>query len=128
MKKIYKSLYYVSTDKKQWRRYYTNDVMFHYLDIPENEILYQEFKYEDINFEHFEERITLFGKRYKYIDSWYVEDYFSIKPEETLYLKKCYKEVENIFSIKELMNNLNADDFIEYLKDRGINSCPITNI
>lgn len=44
-----------------------------------------------------------------------------------VYVKWAWEEVEKAYSIKSLADLLPAEQFCEYLKDRGINTCPMMN-
>ena len=65
-----------------------------------------------------------FGNRYSY----FYTDWFSIKFSDVNFVsyrisKRPY--VQKYYTLQDLMKNLPADEMIEYLKDNGLNVCPI---
>lgn len=68
---------------------------------------------------------TLFKKKPKiqvdYSDAWDAVFYRSFN---TLSYKKVYEEMKNV-TMSWLMEHTSADEFIQYLKERGITACPM---
>ena len=68
-----------------------------------------------------------FGDRYSY----FYTNWFSIKFSNVNFVsyrinKKHY--VQKNYTLQDLMKNLSADELIEYLKDSGLNVCPIAEV
>lgn len=57
----------------------------------------------------------------RYQDAW---DWVEYRRFDTMSYKREYKEYENV-SFKWLTEHLSADQFIQYLKERGITTCPM---
>lgn len=49
-------------------------------------------------------------------------------PNDLHIIHKSYEEVDlKHYTLKEIMDRTSAEDFIEYLKNNGINTCPMIN-
>lgn len=59
--------------------------------------------------------------RVSYVDAW---DYVDYRHFDTMLYKRKYTERKDV-SFKWLMEHLTADQFIQYLKERGITTCPM---
>jgi hypothetical protein len=59
--------------------------------------------------------------RVYYVDAW---DYVDYRRFDTMSYKRKYTERKDV-SFKWLMEHLTADQFIQYLKERGITTCPM---
>ena len=59
--------------------------------------------------------------RIRYNDSW---DDVAYQCFHTFAYKRTFVEMENV-TLEWIMKNLSADECIQYLKDRGITTCPI---
>lgn len=59
--------------------------------------------------------------RVSYNDAW---DYVQYRHFNTMSYKREYSEWKNV-SLNWIIEHLSADDCIQYLKDRGITTCPI---
>lgn len=68
---------------------------------------------------------TLFRRKplvdIRYADAW---DYVSYRHFDTLSYKRTYTEWTTV-SMQWLMEHATADQFIQYLKERGITTCPM---
>lgn len=74
-----------------------------------------------------ETEYTFFGKKRKLVlpsDDLYISRYTYTEKENAVFeVKKVYNPYST--TLKSLADLLPADDFIQYLKDRGINTCPM---
>lgn len=116
---------YFSTDNENWTHISYSDKL-HYTQSFNNVIT--EFRYEDVESKYifYLHKPELFNKKeYKY--KWYgLYNEFRIYPNQKLYVKKVWVTSDSSdWSFDKLSRELNAEEFIEYLKDRGLNVCPI---
>lgn len=65
--------------------------------------------------------LGLFGRPIKVLSSW--DDKFIIHENDTVYVRKRWHK-DNL-TMEQLSHYLSADDFIQYMKDRGITICPM---
>lgn len=116
---------YFSTDNENWTHINYSDKL-HYAQSFNNVIT--EFRYEDVESKYIFDlhKPKLFNKKeYKY--KWCgLYNEFRIYPNQKLYVKKVWVTSDSSnWSFDRLSRELNAEEFIEYLKDRGLNVCPI---
>ena len=71
----------------------------------------------------FNKRIKKF--RIKNMRNWESEDYKPGKINFPVSRETIYKPLNYDMSFKELSEELSAEDFIRWMKDNGINTCPI---
>lgn len=130
MLKVYDVYYYVSVDGADWRRidraYTIKD------EEPTDRIILDNATFDEVR-EYLENHMvwgmsnncTLFRNKptveISYSDAWSPVEYRNFK---TLSYKEVYKEWKNV-SLKWLMEHATADQFIQYLKERGITTCPM---
>lgn len=68
----------------------------------------------------------IFDKReYKYRDLWHRDKIIIVKKGEKLIIKQVWEKRKFTYSFDELARYLSAEEFIEYLKDHGMNTCPM---
>ena len=66
----------------------------------------------------------IFGEQYANFFTEWREIKFSNVNFVSYEIKTAYREIKN-YTMQTLINNLPADEMIEYLKDNGLNVCPI---
>lgn len=84
---------------------------------------------------------TAFGKTFfkkkEYVkirkSDWWSDGYYQLFeedfPNDLYIIHTDYVEVDlNYYTLKEIMDRTKASDFIEYLKDNGLTTCPMINI
>lgn len=138
MKKVYYSNLLVRINRKEWLPLHW-DNSFHYME--EEEMIKESFI---ISIEDFEKlwnfakekdwifnRVSFLKKRFIFVDSIrtcdndtkiFERDFVSFE------FKKAFREANKNLGIAFLADKLPADEFCEYLKDRGISTCPLQNI
>ena len=130
MLKVYNVMHYVSVDGGKWCRVESNgQTMIDDSEVVENVI--------NGSFEHWCEylqarnlpgmyyKTTLFKKKPCIVT--YSSSYDSVVKHthfKNLSYKTVYKELEYV-SLGDIINRYPADQAIQYLKERGINTCPI---
>ena len=119
---------YFSTDKEhQTKRTYLGNYNLNYLE-PQKEVIL-EFPYENVDESGYTFELHkpwFFNcKEYKIRRWFHYDDHFIIKPGQTLYKKLAFEPLGYTMSYDELSKYLDADKFIEYLKDHGLTVCPI---
>lgn len=130
MLKVYRVESYVSIDGSDW---WHVGVDGHAVrdDDPTEKILFENFTFEQC-YEFLQGKgldgiwrsKTFFRKKpMLYIGEWFYESrpYTSF---DTISYKYVYKEWESV-SLEWIMKHLSADQCIQYLKERGITTCPI---
>lgn len=124
-RQVYQKIYY-KYDKKGKKIKEVSDRAYsilHYGKIPADT------KYEYINFS--ELSIPIYEcKGKKYLSGYYRNDFLGCNISETDFVKyiveiKYVPVNDSAFSLMELMKQLKASDMIEYLKDRGMKTCPM---
>ena len=131
MLKVYHCYTYVSMDGGDWRR--LGDSGYRITDEELSErIILDNASFADTR-EYLKNNIcnamyndeTFFGHKpiikIGYSDAW---DYVSYKHFDTLSYKIVYKEWKSV-TMKWLMEHASADQVIQYLKERGITTCPM---
>lgn len=129
MKELGHIEYYLSTDKVNWIRhcgifYYKT----RYMEPFEDE--YKEWTYEqlddDVTWNFWTHKPCLFNKKeYKEISYFCGNEPFRVYPGEKVYEKKVWYKNKYSKSFDSLSKDMDADEFIEYLKDNGLNVCPL---
>ena len=122
----------ITNGKREFKEALHNFYSWHYIELPLNtdEIVttYDEFLEKAtwcIWYESKSKRDkNKFGERYSY----FYTGTFPIKFSDTNFVsyeirKRHY--VQERYTMQDLMKNLSADEMIEYLKDSGLNVCPI---
>lgn len=130
MLKVYNYYAYVSVDGEKWRCIDDGHTI---RDEEPTDLIILDNATFDETYEYLSNHIvwnmwhdlTLFRKKpiieVRYYDAW---DSVTYRHFNTLSYKKIYKEWENV-SMEWLMKHASADQFIQYLKERGITACPI---
>ena len=122
----------VTNGKREFREALHNSYSWHYIELPLNtdEIVttYDEFLEKATWYIWYESKSKRdkqrFGDRFSYFNT----AWRSIKFGNTNFVS--YKIVtkyyeEKYYTLQQLMDNLPAEEMIEYLKDNGLNICPI---
>ena len=130
MLKVYNYYAYVSVDGVEWRRIDDGHKITD--EEPSDCLILNNATFDEVR-EYLSEHIvwgmsndsTFFRKKpiisIYYSDAWGSVEYKHFK---TLSYKKVYKEWENV-PLKWLMEHATADQFIQYLKEHGITTCPM---
>lgn len=136
MLKVYKVEYYVSIDDGEWREV-EEGLHYNYVLKDEAESKEQAILPRAMTFQEFYEYIksnplygvnygkNIFGKQYITLmydwswDSW--ESYYKFN---TISYKRVFKECTNM-TLSEIFEHFPADKVIQYLKERGITTCPM---
>lgn len=125
MKELGRYITYYSVNKEKWTHIHTTSYIF-YAEPDKDEIT--EIKYEDLdmnNHKFMYHKPSLFDrKEYKYTD-YHWDYYYNVYPGQTLYIKKVWESIDFTCSFECLSREMRSDDFIEYIKDRGLSVCPI---
>lgn len=122
----------VTNGKREFREALHNSYSWHYIELPLNtdEIVttYDEFLEKATWYIWYESKSkrdkNKFGERYSY----FYTGAFPIKFSDTNFVSYEIKKrhhVQERYTMQDLMKNLPADEMIEYLKDNGLNVCPI---
>ena len=131
MLKVYNVYEYISVDGREWRRvggsgYRITDEELSDCIILDNASFdetreYVKNNYPDVMFndETFFRHKPLI--QIKYDDCW---EYATYKHFDTLSYKRVYKERKDV-TMQWLMEHASADQVIQYLKERGITTCPM---
>ena len=142
-----KKFYRVYTVVKYQKKDYTVDCSSGWAYLEEDEIKnfmveeildswekLKKFAIEDIHGIHTHLNKTFF-KKTEYIslrtDFWWSDGYIKIFEKDftndLIIRYNDYKEITNLdcYSLKEIMERTSANDFIKYLKDNGITTCPM---
>ena len=131
MLKIYDILFYVSVDGADWRR--VGDICHTALNEEPQDITFldnasfneaREFLSHNHLFGVWNKDSLFIGKptiAVAYADAWETVYY---RRFHTISYKKEYREWENV-TLEWIMKNLPADKCIQYLKERGITTCPM---
>ena len=130
MLKVYNYYAYVSVDSAEWRRiddgYTIREEEPEELPILDNATFDEAYEYisEYIVWNMFPNR-TLFSKK-PVIQIYYSDAYDVVKYKrfKTLSYKKVYKEWKDV-PLQWLMEHVSAEQFVQYLKERGITTCPM---
>jgi hypothetical protein len=131
MLKVYYIRDYVSIDGSEWRSVggYGEKVID---GEPENELRLDNASFNEV-YEYLTRHLlsgvwndtTFFRKKpliqVSYNDAW---DWVEYRHFNTMSYKREYKEWKNV-PLKWLMEHASADQFIQYLKERGITTCPM---
>ena len=131
MLKVYCAYDYVSIDGANWRKVSGGGYKITDEDVEDSLIL------DQVSFEKAREYLSnnflqgvynesTFWRskptiRVSYVGAWDYVDYLHF---DTMSYKVEYKECKDV-SFKWLMEHLTADQFIQYLKERGITTCPM---
>ena len=130
MLKIYTYYAYVSVDGADWRLIDDGDTIRE--EEPTDTLILDNATFDE-TYEYLSNHIiwnmwkdhTLFRKKpmieIRYVDAW---DSVTYKHFNTLSYKRVYKEWKDV-PLKWLMEHASADQFIQYLKERGITTCPM---
>ncbi len=131
MLKIYNVTDYISIDGANWRvvgnrGYMATDEEPKNTLILDNVSFSEAYKYLSlIHLDGVHNDCTFFRNKpliqVYYYDAW---DYVQYRRFNTMSYKREYSERKNI-SLNWIMEHLAADDCIQYLKDRGITTCPV---
>lgn len=131
MLKIYDTISYVSIDGADWRSVGVTGYRVSEEELTEafrlNNVSFDE-SYQFLSYFHLDgigTDVSFFRKKpiiwVKYRDAWESVEYRHFK---TISYKTCYVERAYV-TLDWIMNNLTVDQAIQYLKERGINTCPI---
>ena len=132
MLKIYSVTSYVSIDGTFWREVGLHNEYVALNEKPENKLFFTGISFDEL-YEYLSSNYlcgiksdtTLFRSKplikIQYSDAW---DPVYYKHFDRLLYKMEYKECDNL-SLDWIMKNLSADECIQYLKDRGMTTCPI---
>lgn len=129
MKELGHIEYYLSTDNFNWiKRYGCFSYKLRYMEPFEDK--YTEWTYEqlddDATWNFWTHEPWLFNKKeYKEISFFHGDEPFRAFPGEKVYQKKVWCKNTYSESFDYLSKNMDADEFIEYLKDSGLNVCPL---
>lgn len=131
MLKVYYIRDYVSIDGSEWRS--VGGCGEKVIDgEPENELRLDNASFNEV-YEYLTQHLlsgvwndtTFFRKKpliqVSYNDAW---DWVEYRHFNTMSYKREYKEWKNV-PLKWLMEHASADQFIQYLKERGITACPM---
>lgn len=130
MLKIYLVTNYVSIDGEEWREVGYGGYMAS--DQKPGDISVHNLSFDKVR-EHLSNNhldgvwndFTFWGNkptvRVRYADAW---ESVAYRYFNTLSYKREYTELTDV-SLEWVMKNLTADECIQYLKDRGMNTCPI---
>lgn len=131
MLKVYWVYNYISVDGADWRQ--VGHSKYTIVDEePETELILDNASFDEVYayltqnpLNGLYDDTTLFKKKPKiqvsYSDAWDAVFYRSFN---TLSYKKVYEEMKNV-TMSWLMEHTSADEFIQYLKERGITACPM---
>ena len=130
MLKVYNYYAYVSVDGAEWRR--IDDGRTIREEEPDGLPILANATFDEV-YEYISDHIvwnmfpdlTLFRKK-PVIEIYYsgAHDVVKYKHFKTLSYKKVYEEWKDV-PLKWLMEHASADQFIQYLKERGITTCPM---
>ena len=130
MLKVYKYYAYVSVDGAEWRR--VDDGHTIREEEPTDTLILDNATFDE-TYEYLSKHIvwglyndtTFFIKKpvvqVSYSDAWSPVEYKYFK---TLSYKRVYKEWNDV-PLQWLIEHASADQFIQYLKERGITTCPM---
>ena len=122
----------ITNGKRNFEKILNHFYTWHYMELPldtdEFITTYDEFleKYPFYNYQESKSKRNKrkFGDRYSY----FYTNWFSIKFSNVnfvLYRISKRHYVQKHYTLQDLMKNLPADEMIEYLKDNGLNVCPM---
>jgi hypothetical protein len=130
MLKVYRVNSYVSINGEEWEEvgstgYAVRD------DNPTEKVFFENFTFEQC-YEYLQEHgldgiwrdVTLFKKRPILYIGWSLFDSKCYESFETISYKYVYDEWETV-PLKWIMEHASADQCIQYLKERGMTTCPI---
>lgn len=125
MKCLYRKEKCVSTRNKiNWRDIISSDTIY-YGELPEEYIdTYEYSELDELNYISFYKKSIFNRKEHKQYDNWWSYVKLDIYPEDALLFKVNCKKVENV-SFEDLSKYMDVQDFIEYMKDNGLNVCPM---
>lgn len=123
----------ITNGKRNFEKILNHFYTWHYMELPldtdEFITTYDEFleKYPFYNYQESKSKRNKrkFGDRYSY----FYTDWFPIKFSNVNFVSYEIRKrhfVQKHYTIQDLVKNLPADEMIEYLKDNGLNVCPIT--
>lgn len=124
MKCLYTKNRYVALQSTlEWQEEYGSETVY-YGEIPDEEIT--TIPYNELNnhrVTHY--KVNLFRKKeYKKYSNWFSYIDINVYPGDALLKKVTYDKIEEC-PFNYLSQKMKAQDFIEYLKDNGLNTCPI---
>lgn len=125
MKCLYRNELYVSTKNHiNWIKLISRDKIY-YGEFP-NECIetYEYDQLDSLDNISFHKKSLFNRKEYKQYDDWWSYIILDIYPDDALLFKTTYIKIENV-SFEDLSKYMNVHDFIEYLKDNGLNICPV---
>lgn len=93
-------------------------------------------KLEVIKYEDLESKTCIFyknnknflpwSKEYYYASDWTLNKEMFIYPEDEIYKKTVWRKITYTETFDSLSANMDHKEFIEYLKDNGLNVCPLS--
>lgn len=124
MKTLYKIDKYVSNDGKNWYKSEFGHRIYYGEPFDERvaETDYEELK--EIYSFNFHKKSLFNRKEYVEYSNWLMRIYLKFNEGDKMYTKeKCVLDIDAYFS--ELETHMTPNDFINYIKDKGLNICPI---
>lgn len=123
----YIDIFFATDREEKW-----NEVLgrsyIRYLEPFEDEL--EVIEYEDLGnvtwlFSKNEKNFLPWSKEYYYASDWKFDREMFIYPEDKIYKKKSWRKLRGTETFDSLATNMDHKDFIEYLKDNGLNVCPL---
>lgn len=122
----YIEIYFTTENDEKWHRMLDNR-RIRYME-PFEDIL-EVIKYEDLSdgilFHKTKDSIFPWGKKCLYASDWDLSTPMWIYPDDKIYKKTTWEKIKGTETFDGLASNMDSKDFIEYLKDNGLNVCPI---
>lgn len=125
MKCLYeKEKYITKRSDINWMEIYSSDRVY-YGEIPDEYIeTYEYDELEQLGRISFHKKSLFNRKEFKNYSEWLSYIDINIYPNDALMFKTVCKKV-NGYSFNYLSKKMNAKEFMDYLKDNGLNVCPI---
>ena len=126
MKCLYvKERYITKRSDINWRRLYSSDRVY-YGEIPDEYIKTYEYdELDQLGRISFHKKSLFNRNEYKNYSEWFSYIDLNIYPDDALMFKTVCKKIDSGYSFDYLSKEMSAIDFMEYIKDNGLNICPI---
>ena len=131
MLKVYTFTRWISIDNKEWKQiWYSGDVMRDDA-LPNENVLVDQMSFDEFYnalqaepMTHIRAGKTVIGKRHKISIDYDFDHTMHYTHFDTISCKYTYEEVTNV-TLYNIMREFPAEQTIQYLKERGITTCPM---
>ena len=131
MLKVYTQKRWISIDNEEWRQIWYSDYVMRDDAMPSEVVLVDRMSFDEFYnilrtepMTHIRAGKTIFGKRPKISIDYDFDHTKHCTDFDTISCKYTYEEVTNA-SLYNIMRYFSAEQTIQYLKERGITTCPM---